>query len=96
VPGQYRFRFFGAVDGAHVDETFTSGNGFNSVEATDAIQFPEPVAAAASIQGAARDAQATADDASKVASTARTFAIVAFALAIVASVTAGGAVARRR
>ncbi len=96
VPGQYRFRFFGTIEGTTVNEQFTSGDGFSSVEPPDAIQFPEQVAAAASIQGAARDAQATADDAARAATTARTLALVALLLAVASGGASAAVMLRRR
>lgn len=42
-PGDYTFRFFGQIDGADVDETFTSSpEGFDSVTARADLEFPAP------------------------------------------------------
>lgn len=40
-PGQYSFQVAGKIDGAEVDETFTSGPGtFGNVENAEALRFP--------------------------------------------------------
>lgn len=44
VPGVYRFRLFGTVEGADVNQTFVSkggGGGFGDIEPSEALQFPE-------------------------------------------------------
>lgn len=44
--GEYRFRFFGTIEGAEVDEVFNSagaGGGFNDVAPSADIQFPQQV-----------------------------------------------------
>jgi len=44
VPGIYRFRLFGTVDGADVNQTFVTkggGGGFGDIEPSEALQFPE-------------------------------------------------------
>ncbi|MEX2373922.1 MAG: hypothetical protein WD800_08995, partial [Dehalococcoidia bacterium] len=48
--GVYAFRFFGTVGDLDVDETFTSGEGFNSVEPITDIQFPDEVASGREVQ----------------------------------------------
>ncbi len=79
-PGQYRFRIFGTVNGANVNETFTSGDKFANVGKVDDINFPDAVPQVRSVQGTATDAQITAEDAAKAASQARLFAIAGLAL----------------
>lgn len=105
APGQYRFRFFGTVDDLQVDETFESGpDTFASVEAADALYFPENVPAARELEGAVRGAQSSADEALGLAldveqqiDSLRTLATVAIAAAITAIVAAAVAfVAVRR
>ena len=105
APGQYHFRFFGAVEDLAVDETFESGpDTFNSVEAADALYFPEDVPAARELEGAVRGAQTSADEALALTlgldqqiNNLRTLAMAAIALAIVAVVVAAVAfVAARR
>jgi len=81
-PGQYRFRIFGTIDGANVNETFTSGDKFGNVAKTDDINFPDAVPQVRSVQGTATDAQVTAEDAAKAASQARLFAIAGIALGV--------------
>ena len=42
APGQYKFRFFGTIEGVNVNETFTSGPGtFGDVETSADLQFPQ-------------------------------------------------------
>jgi hypothetical protein len=42
APGDYTFRIFGAIDGADVDETFTSGpETFGAVEDPAPLRFPQ-------------------------------------------------------
>ena len=81
-PGQYRFRIFGTIDGANVNETFTSGDKFGNVATIDDINFPDAVPQVRSVQGTATDAQVTAEDAAKAASQARLFAIAGIALGV--------------
>lgn len=46
-PGDYTFRIFGTIDGAEVDESFTSSpEGFNSVQDSAPLRFPAESAAA--------------------------------------------------
>jgi hypothetical protein len=96
APGQYRFRFTGTIEGVAINETFISGERFNNIEPTDALQFPEKIAQVRSIEGATRDAQVTADDASSAAGTARTVAYVAVAAAIAALGASMASLTRRR
>jgi len=81
-PGQYRFSIFGTIDGANVNETFTSGDKFGNVAKIDDINFPDAVPQVRSVQGTATDAQVTAEDAAKAASQARLFAIAGIALGV--------------
>jgi hypothetical protein len=84
APGQYRFRFFGTVEGMNIDETFESGpDTFDDVEEAEALQFPAPLPAAGEIAGAARGAQATAQDAQDAASSANTMGIIGVVLGAV-------------
>ena len=44
VPGIYRFRLFGSIEGAEVNQTFVTkggGGGFGDIEPSEALQFPE-------------------------------------------------------
>ncbi len=105
APGQYRFRFVGAIGDLEVDETFESGpDTFGSVEPADALYFPENVPAARELEGAVRGAQSSADEALGVAldleeqiSRVRTLSLGAIVLAVVSVVVAAVAfVAGRR
>ncbi|MSQ36585.1 MAG: hypothetical protein EXR63_05550 [Dehalococcoidia bacterium] len=82
VTGQYRFRFFGTIEGTTVNEQFTSGANFDSVEGAGEIEFPERVAQVREVQGLASAARDQADDADSAASTARLLAIAALAVAV--------------
>ena len=65
VPGPYRFRFIGTIDGMAIDETFTSGPGtFDDVRSAAEAQFPRPVPSAREVAGVAAAAQQEAQDAS--------------------------------
>lgn len=96
APGQYRFRFVGAIGDLEVDETFESGpDTFGSVEPADALYFPENVPAARELEGAVRGAQSSADEALGVAldieeqiSSVRTLSFGAIVLAVVSVVVA--------
>ena len=104
APGQYRFRFFGTVEDLQVDETFESGpETFNSVEAADALYFPENVPAARELESAVRGAQASANEALGLAlgidqqiATLRTLVIVAIAIAVAANIFAVAAFVSKR
>jgi plastocyanin len=101
APGQYRFRFFGTVEGMNIDETFESGpDTFDNVEEAKALQFPEPVPAVREIEGAVRGTQATAQEAqdaassaSSTASSASTLAIIGIVLGVVGIVSGIGGLA---
>jgi hypothetical protein len=84
APGQYRFRFFGAVEGMNIDETFESGpDTFDNVEEAKALQFPEPLPAAREVEGAVRGTQATAQEAQDTASSATTLGMIGVVLGAV-------------
>jgi hypothetical protein len=95
-PGQYVFRFFGTINGAQINETFTSGDKFDNINPVGDIQFPVKVAQVREVQGVASDALATADDSDSTASSARTIAFVAIALAVLSGIASGAVVATRR
>lgn len=70
APGVYQMRFFGTVEGMEVDETFVSyggGGGFNDVQSSAGLQFPDPVPQARELEGAVRGAQAAAQQAQDAA-----------------------------
>ena len=104
--GDYRFRFFGAVEGNPVDETFESGpNTFSRVNPAGDLQFPERRATVREIEGAVRGAQSSAEgaqdaaiEASDSASAARMLGIVGIVLGVLGIGTgaAGLAVGLRR
>ena len=57
APGDYRMRFFGSIEGDPIDESFESGpDTFDTVIASDAIQFPVVLESNREIQNAAQGA----------------------------------------
>ena len=57
APGDYRVRFFGSIEGNAIDETFDSGpDTFDTVIASDVIQFPVVLESNREIQNATRGA----------------------------------------
>jgi hypothetical protein len=84
APGQYRFRFFGTVEGMNIDETFESGpDTFDNVEEAKALQFPEPLPAVRELEGVVRGTQATAQEARDGASSASTLGMIGTVLGAV-------------
>ena len=82
--GGYRFRFFGAVEGHPVDETFESGpNTFSTVNPAGELHFPERRATVREIEGAVRGAQSSAEGAQDAAIEASDSASAASILGIV-------------
>ncbi len=104
--GDYRFRFYGAVEGNQVDETFESGpNTFSNVNPAGDLHFPERRATVREIEGAVRGAQSSAEgaqdaviEAADSASAASMLAIVGIVLGVlgVGTGAAGLAVGLRR
>ena len=106
APGVYTARFFGAIEGNPVDETFESGPGrFSNVESATDLHFPQALPTVREIEGAVRGAQSSAEqaqdaaiEASDGASSAQVFGIVGLVMGL-AGVTmgaAGLAIAMRR
>ena len=97
-PGHYRFRFFGTVEGNPVDETFDSmagGGGFDDVQVASVIHFPEAVASAREVEGAARGAQAAAQQAREEAASASgatTLGVIGIVVGAIGVALGGGAV----
>ena len=104
--GDYRFRFFGTVEGNPVDESFESGpNTFEAVSPAGDLYFPETQATVREIEGAVRGAQSSAEgaqdaaiDASDSASAARMLGVVGIVLGVlgIGTGTAGLAIGLRR
>ena len=66
--GDYRFRFYGTVEGNQVDETFESGpNTFSTVNPAGDLHFPDRQATAREIEGVVRGAQSTSQEAQDAA-----------------------------
>ena len=99
APGDYRVRFFGSIEDTMIDETFDSGpDTFDTVIASDAIQFPVVLESNREIQNAAQGAldavQDLENDLDTTSSTASlsmiigilgiAFGVIALALSIVA------------
>lgn len=102
--GDYRFRFFGAIDGQEVNETFDSADKkFNGVESIRGIQFPAPAASPAPAQvapgppAAAAGAAAAPSPATQAAlDNAQTLGMAGVAAGILALVISLSALARSR
>ncbi len=68
APGVYTARFFGAIEGHLVDETFESGPGrFHNVESASDLHFPQALPTVREIEGAVRGAQSSAEQAQDAA-----------------------------
>ena len=70
APGHYRFRFFGAIEGIEVDQTFDSisgGGGFDDVRPSGEFHFPDRLPEVREIESAVRGAQNTAQQAQDTA-----------------------------
>lgn len=75
--GDYRFRFFGEIEGQKVDETFDSANGkFNAVQSIQAVQFPEAEPPAAQLNQAVQAADQKVTAAQAAAANAQTFGMI--------------------
>ena len=99
APGDYRVRFFGSIEGNSIDEIFDSGpDTYDTVVASDVIQFPVVLESNREIrnaaQGALDAAQNLEDDLDATSSTASlgmivgivgvAFGVIALAMSIVA------------
>lgn len=106
APGDYSMRFFGSIEGNAIDETFHSGpNTFDTVVASDAIQFPVVLESNREIQNATQGAldsvqelESEVDTASSAASTGMIIGIVGILFGVIATGTSIFAItiARRR
>ena len=98
APGVYTARFFGAIEGHQIDETFESGPGrFSNVESATDLHFPQALPTVREIEGAVRGAQSAAEraqdaaiEAGDGASRAQVFGILGLVMGI-AGVTVGAA-----
>jgi len=100
VPGQYRFRFFGTVEGLEVNETFESGpDTFGNIEPAAELHFPEQLPEIREVEGAVRGAQETAVQIQDGVASARSLAITGIVLGAIGLVAGVGSAAmtfRRR
>lgn len=81
--GDYRFRFFGTIEGRPIDATFDSADGkFDGVQPVAAIQFPRRAPDVVEVD--------------RALGLIRGMAAAALALSVVALVLGGGAMARAR
>ncbi|MSQ12581.1 MAG: hypothetical protein EXR47_00245 [Dehalococcoidia bacterium] len=68
APGQYQFRFSGAIETTQVNETFLSGpDRFGDVDPAKALKFPQPLPTLTALQEQAAQAQVDAAKAKTVA-----------------------------
>jgi hypothetical protein len=92
VTGDYTFHIFGELEGQQIDETFVSGpETFSVINDPAEIQFPEQLAAPATIDG---DSGSSSDSSSD--DTARIIAIIGIIVGVVGIAVAGLALASRR
>jgi len=99
APGDYRFRFFGTIGAAAIDETFQSTDEkFDAVSPSADLQWPIALASGREVQaavrgaeGSASQAQASAESARTQAGSAMTLGAVAAGLSIAALLLGGGA-----
>ena len=106
APGDYRVRFFGSIEGNAIDETFDSGpDTFDTVIASDAIQFPVVLESNREIQNATRGAleavQELETDLEATSSTASTGMVIGIVGIVFGAIATGFSVfaitiARRR
>jgi hypothetical protein len=79
APGHYRFRIFGTIEGAAVNQTFnsrTGGGGFDDIDEQADLQFPVRLIETRELQGAAQNALDAANEADDAASSARTVGVI--------------------
>ena len=82
--GDYRFHFFGDIEGQKIDEVFDSADGkFNAVQKTDALYFPGSDSSAQLTQ--------TVQAVDQKASQSQTFGILGLILGALGLVAGGGA-----
>ena len=103
APGVYELRFFGAIHGEGINESFVSaggGGGFDDVRSASELQFPKVVrsvreieAGVAGAQNTARAAEAAAIEAGDDASLATTLALIGLALGAVGAAAGVGSLA---
>lgn len=97
APGQYRFRFFGSIEGLEIDETFESGPGrFGDVQSSAELQFPQQLPTMREVEGAVRGAQGSAQQAQDSASAANSLAIAGVVLGAVGAVSGVAALVMAR
>lgn len=94
-------RFFGTIEGIEVNETFNSrggGGGFNDGERSADLQFPQKLAEAREVEGAARGALNAAQQAQDTAEGANTVAVIGVVLGGLGLATGAGSllVSRRK
>lgn len=83
--GDYTFRFYGDIEGAQVDESFTSKpGGFNAVQAPAELQFPASVPAASELSTQLAAAQSSARTATMLGGAGLLFGLVGLGVATVA------------
>ena len=87
--GDYRFHFFGDIEGQKIDEVFDSADGkFNAVQKTDTLYFPGGDTSAQVAQ--------TVQAAEQKASQSQTFGILGLILGALGLVAGGGALMNSR
>ena len=92
APGDYSFHIFGEIEGQQIDETFVSGpETFGPMENPNEIEFPEQLAAPATVDGSSSsDSDSGSDD------TATILAIIGIAAGVIGIGVGAFAIAQRR
>ncbi|MFQ5613432.1 MAG: hypothetical protein ACE5H9_15000 [Anaerolineae bacterium] len=99
APGEYRFRFFGTIEGTEIDEVFEPGpDNYALVESSKGLQIPEQLLEMREVGSAVRGAIDMAEQAQDSAATANILGIAGVVLGAIGTATGLGAVvmARRR
>jgi hypothetical protein len=94
APGQYRFRFFGTIDGHELNEVFESGpNTFSEVKTQADVQFPQAVGSLREVRAATRGAETASQDALSRASSASALGLVGIVVGAIGVATGAAGVA---
>ncbi len=97
APGEYRFRFFGAIEGLAVDEAFESGHDqFSAVESAKDLQIPEQQLELREVGSALRGSMDSTAQAQNSAAAATALASAGLALGAIGVLAGVGALVINR
>ena len=97
APGQYRFRFFGSVEGVQLNESFTSGpDTFSNMQPAVDVQFPAPLPAVREVQGSVATAADEAASAKSKADMAMLVGAIGIVVGVVGLGVAGAAMMKKK